>query len=117
MTVNATLGREIQRADRGPIVERYEDGSQLWQNQLVAKNVPSTVAIQLVVVTGGVTFDDLTLQRWIGVGDLSDIGEYYFRMIRPASVGSSTCHSIKAYQDGVLLGEAYYSGYPVPDPE
>ena len=31
-------------------------------------------------------------------------------MIRPNSLGSSTCHSIFTYQNGEYLGEAYFNG-------
>jgi len=43
------------------------------------------------------------------------LGEYYFRMYHPNSVSASACHYIKAYQNGVYLGEAYYGGVLSPD--
>ncbi len=95
------------------VVERYDD-SALWENRMITKNVPDDVDIKLQIVTSGVTFDDLTLTRWLTSEDIDDIGEHYFRMIRPNSVGS-TCHTIKSYQDGVYLGQAYYSGVLMPD--
>ncbi len=36
-------------------------------------------------------------------------------LIVPTGVGSAGCHVIKLYQDGVYLGEAYYSGILMPD--
>jgi len=42
-------------------------------------------------------------------------GEYRFRMIHPNSIGASACHTIKMYQNGVYLGEAYYSGALMPE--
>jgi hypothetical protein len=106
----------VQAAVDGEIwvVERYET-SQLWENRLVTMQLPPTVDVLLKVYVGGVLFDDLTLERWIGTEDLDAAGEYAFRLIHPNSVTSSTCHTVKLYQDGVLLGEAYYSGTLLPD--
>ena len=92
------------------VVETYPDGSMLIQDTLVAKKVPPSVAIEIRPIIAGVTFDDLSLDRWIGSADLDPLGQYTFGLLRPASVQASVCHTIKAYQDGVLLGEAYYSG-------
>ena len=96
------------------VVEEYPD-SALWQQELVAKAVPADVDIQLHIFVGGVTFDDLSIERWITATDLNELGEYNFRMIRPNSVRTSACHTIRAYQNGVYLGEAYYSGVLFPD--
>ena len=99
------------------VVEEYEDGSQLWENELVTKNVPDTVDIRIWIFAGGVTLDDLTLERWLTSEDLNELGEYRFRMIRAATVAQSACHTIKVYQEGEYVGEAYYFGYQLPDPE
>jgi len=96
------------------IVERYPD-SQLWENQMVTKAVPDDVDIQIRIFIGGVTFDDMSIERWITLADLNELGEYYFRMYHPNSVSASACHYIKAYQNGVYLGEAYYGGVLFPD--
>jgi hypothetical protein len=96
------------------VVEEYPD-SALWQQEVVARAVPSDVDIQLSIFVGGVTFDDLTVVRWITAADLNELGEYSFRMLRPNSVGTSTCHTIKAYQDGEFIGDAYYSGVLFPN--
>ena len=96
------------------VVERYED-SQLWENQMVTRNLPDGVEVQIRIFIGGVTFDDMTIERWVTNVDMDAIGEYRFRMIHPNSIGASTCHYIRMYQDGVYLGEAYYSGRFMPD--
>jgi hypothetical protein len=96
------------------VVERYDD-SALWENRMVTKNVPDDVDIHIHVFTSGVTLDDMTINRWITADDIDEIGEYNFKMIRPDSVTASTCHTIKSYQDGVYLGQAYYSGVLMPD--
>ena len=82
---------------------------------MLTKNVPDTVDIGIDIFVGGVTFEDLTMEKWITSADINEIGEYAFRMIRAASVTASTCHNIRAYQNGESLGEAYYSGILFPD--
>ena len=96
------------------VVERYAD-SELWENQMVVRNLPDDVDVQIRIFVGGVTFDDMTSERWVGSDDMDAVGEYRFRLIHPHSVSASVCHTIKAYQDGVFLGEAYYSGHFMPD--
>jgi hypothetical protein len=95
------------------VVERYPD-SQLWENTMVTKRIPSSVSIQIRIIVGGVTFDDMALERWLSAADLGATGDYKFRMIRPNSVTASTCHTIKAYQGGEFIGEAYYGGILMP---
>ena len=46
--------------------------------------------------------------------NLNALGEYTFRMIKPEPDDGSTCHTIRAYQDGQYLGEAYYGGILMP---
>ena len=87
----------------------------MYENRMITKDVAAGVDIELHIFVGGVTFDDMTLTRWITSSDIDELGEYTFRLIRAASVGASVCHTIKAYQDGVFLGEAYYSGVLMPD--
>ena len=97
------------------VVDRYEDGSAMWENRMVTKKVPDSVDIGVDIFVGGVTFDDLTIEKWLINGDFDDIGEYALRMIRAASVTASTCHNIRAYQEGEYLGEAYYAGVLFPE--
>lgn len=82
---------------------------------MVVRNLPDDVEVQIRIFVGGVTFDDMTSERWVGSDDMDEVGEYRFRLIHPHSVSVSVCHTIKAYQDGVFLGEAYYSGHFMPD--
>ena len=84
--------------------------SQTWEDQLITKNVPQDVDICISITVSGVTFDDMTLERTITSNYLNALGEYDFMMIHPKSLGTSTCHTIKTYENGVYLGEAYYSG-------
>jgi hypothetical protein len=90
------------------VAQVYPDGRQLWYNQIVAARVPATVNMELKVFVGGVTFDDLTLVRWITSADLSPLDEYSLGLIRSPGLSTSSCHTLRAYQDGVYLGEATY---------
>ena len=95
------------------VVERYPD-SELWQNTMITRKVPGSVRIEISVFIAGAMLDDATLQRWVLPSDLDPLGQYTFRLIHPNSLVHSACHTIKAYQDNVLLGEAYYSGILMP---
>jgi len=95
------------------ITERYED-SALWQSRLIFKNLPDNVDVRINIITGGITLDDLTLERWITSEDLDELRQYDLGIIVPTGVDSSGCHTVKLYQDGVYLGEAYYGGILMP---
>jgi hypothetical protein len=56
----------------------------------------------------------MALSRWLTVNDLDALGSYKFRMLRSNSVQTSTCHTIRMYQGGVFIGEAYYGGILMP---
>ena len=90
------------------VAQTYPDGRQLWYDLLTAARLPPTVQLQIQVIVGGVTLDDLTLMRWINKSNLNELDEYNIGLIRGPTVTTSTCHSLKAYQDGVCLGEATY---------
>jgi hypothetical protein len=87
-------------------VERYED-SELWEVNSVVKNLPDSVDLQIKVIVGGVTLDDYTLERWLTVADYDVTGTYAFRLFHPNDHKGSTCHTFKAYQNGVCIGEAF----------
>ena len=90
-------------------VERYED-SELWEVESIVKNLPDTVDLQIKVIAAGVLLDDYTLERWITKADYDETGEYNFRLFHPNDKDGSTCHTFKAYQNGVLIGEAFSGG-------
>ncbi len=95
------------------VVERNPD-SEVWENTMVTKRVPASVSIQISIFVGGVTFDDMALSRWVTVNDLDELGNYKFRLLHPNSIQTSTCHTIRMYQGGVYVGEAYYGGILMP---
>ena len=96
------------------VVESLPNNSQLWEGRLVIFGVLADTEIELRIFVGGITFDDLSLVRRIPGSSLCEAGEYFYRLIHPNSVSTSSCHTIKAYQDAVLLGDAYSGGVGLP---
>jgi hypothetical protein len=88
------------------LVETLADGSKVLENRLIAGYLPDSVTLRLQIFVGGGTFDDGTTQRDITVNDLSDEGEYIYRMIIPSSA-YVPCHHIKAYQDETYIGSLW----------
>ena len=91
------------------VVECHED-YELWENTIVTKNVPSSINLKVRMVIAGATLDDGTLERWVELSELDELGEYVFRLIHPNSLDHSTCHAIEVYQGETHLGQAAYGG-------
>lgn len=91
-------------------VERYED-SELWEVNMVSKNLPDSVAVQIKVIAAEVLLDDYALERWVTNVDLDQNGEYNFRLFHPNSRDGSTCHTVKLYQGDQFVGEAFSGGF------
>ena len=85
-------------------MEVYRDGSQLIEAAFILSPVLSDVTIELQILVSGVTFDDGTLSKTFTAKDFDALGICHLRFIRAAGVTTSICHSIKAYQNGVLIG-------------
>jgi len=99
------------------VVERHDD-YEVWENTLIAKNLPQGIDIELKAVKAGVIFTETgDINQWLDTNDLDELGEFSFRLIHPNSLNSSTCHTIKAYQNGEYVGTAYYSGALFPEDE
>ncbi|MCK5835606.1 MAG: hypothetical protein KAG98_07725, partial [Lentisphaeria bacterium] len=96
------------------VVERHDD-YQIWENTLIAKNLPDGVSIRIKSWKAGVLLEDGTLERYITNADLNELGEYTFRLIRPNTTSGSACHNVEAYQNGKYLGQAYLSGALMPE--
>ena len=95
-------------------VASYPDGSGLFEDEIIMKNLPPDVDVKISVIVDGVTFEDMSTERWIHASDFSELGEYKFRLLRSPTGFSSVCHQVEMYQDGVYLGEAYYNGLLMP---
>jgi hypothetical protein len=91
------------------LVARYNDYN-VWENTIVTRNLPENVDLLIQMYVAGVMLDDMTLERWVRHSDLDDLGSYTFRLLRSPGINVAACHTIKMYQDGQFIGEAYYSG-------
>jgi len=96
------------------VIEQLPNNSQLWEGRLVTFGVPVEAQIELRIFVGGVTFDDLALVRTVTGSSLGQATEYFYRLIHPNSVSASSCHTIKSYQNGVLLGDSYGGAAALP---
>jgi len=88
--------------------------SQVWEGRMLTFGLPADAEIELRIFVGGVTFDDLSVVRRVSGSSLDQAAEYFYRLIHPNSVSVSACHTIKAYQDKVLLGASYNGSVNLP---
>jgi hypothetical protein len=91
------------------VVERHAT-YEVWENVLLAKNLPPDVNLHINIFISGVTFIEGGTFRIINSSHFNSVGEYRFRLIHPNSVNASTCHTVTMYQNG-YIGEAYYGSY------
>jgi hypothetical protein len=89
--------------------------SEVWENRMVSLGIPRDVTIEISVIVAGITLDDLTLVRIVNSDQIGEAGDYTFHLIHPNSVATSVCHTIRAYQNGVFLGEAFYAQIGIPE--
>ncbi|HPF99288.1 MAG TPA: hypothetical protein PLE77_04420 [Kiritimatiellia bacterium] len=87
------------------VVERYENDDQLVETLVVLSPIIRDLSIKLQIIVGGITFDDGLTVKELTPADFNELGECRVRFIRPASASSSVCHTLRVYQNGVLLGE------------
>ena len=95
------------------IVGRGEDHD-VRQSDLVAWGPPPGVEIVISTIVTGVMFDDFSLSRTVAASDFDGAGQYFYRLIHPDSVSAAASHTVKAYQNGEFVGEAWYAGSAVP---
>ena len=86
-------------------MERYENDDQLVETLVVLSPIIRDLSIKLQIIVGGITFDDGLTVKELTPADFNELGECRVRFIRPASASSSVCHTLRVYQNGVLLGE------------
>ena len=96
------------------VVADYGD-SKLVENVIVVKHLPADVDVLISLFLPGETFEDMATERWLTAADFNAAGEYRARIILPNSAGPTACHIVTMYQNGVSLGEAYYSGVLMPE--
>jgi len=86
------------------IIKTYPDGSQLIEMLLISSPVEPDVTFVLEPIASGVIFEDGTITKTLTASDFDELGQYRVRFIRPASVHTSVCHTIKAYQGNQQVG-------------
>ena len=92
----------------------HREGYDVRQSDLVAWGPPPGVEIVISTIVTGVMFDDFSLSRTVAASDFDGAGQYFYRLIHPDSVSAAACHTVKAYQNGEFVGEAWYAGSAVP---
>ena len=88
----------------GRVIQIYPDGSQLIEMLMISSPVNTNVTFVLEPIVSGVMFDDGTTVKTLTSANFDPLGRYLVHFIRPASVHTSACHSIRAYQGNYQLG-------------
>ena len=88
----------------GRVVQTYSDGSQLIETLMVSSPVETNAVFVLKTIVGGVTFEDGTTTKTLTSTNFDALGQCPVRFIRPASVGTSACHQIQAFQGNYQIG-------------
>jgi hypothetical protein len=83
----------------------YPDGTQLIEMGIVADPVLPSVRLQIALVVGGVVFDDGTVVKNLTATSFDPLGQYTVLFLRPGDANTSACHTLKAYQAGLFLGQ------------
>jgi len=89
------------------VVEQYSDGSQLVETMDVLSPVRPDVTVQIMVIVGGVTFDDGTTFKELTAADFDALGQCKVRFLLAAGVQTANCHGIRVMQGASLVGNCY----------
>lgn len=85
------------------IVGRLDDGSQIIEGTyLLAPTLPS-LTLGIHIATGGVTFDDGTIDKLLKPADFNAVGLCRIRFVRAPNLDGSVCHVCQVYDNGVLI--------------
>jgi hypothetical protein len=100
------LGFDLWSGDQTQtrVIQVYPDGSQLVEMPIVVSPLSSSVTYVLDIIVSGVIFDDGTTQKTLTPADFDALGQTVIRFIRPVTVRTSICNSIRAYQGVYQLG-------------
>ncbi|HMP90396.1 MAG TPA: hypothetical protein PJ991_09350 [Kiritimatiellia bacterium] len=90
---------------RFEIVETYSDGTELVEMDIVHSPLLPDTVIDLEIFAGGITFDDGSLFKQLDAADFNELNQTTVRFFKGAGVQNSSCHRLRVYQNGVLLGE------------
>ena len=80
------------------VIETFADGSILVEATIILSYVPPDIRIHLRMYTGGITFDDGTIERWVTADDFDQYGVYKYRILRADGAYTGICHADEIYQ-------------------
>ena len=86
------------------ILETYEDGSGLVRDMYFGINLPASLNAVIGVIGAGTIFTDGSTSHTLTADQFNELGMWELQLIKPADRLGSGCHSLKIYQDGLLLG-------------
>ena len=66
---------------------------------------PDDIEVRIEVFVSGVTFEDGTTVKTLTKGDFGVLGQYQMVLLKDEDRLGSTCHRIKVYQNGELVGQ------------
>jgi hypothetical protein len=88
-------------------VDEYEDGTKVYEMLIVESPVQPDVAVNLHIFVSGVVFDDGTIDKTLTAADFDATGMTKVRFLYPPEAHTSTCHTLKLYQNGIYIGKRY----------
>ena len=80
------------------------DGSKIIHTGLIMAPLREDVALRVVSLGGGVTYDDGTTDKTFHAEDFDENGTCSLHWILPGTQ-TAPCHNVKTYQNGVLISE------------
>ena len=83
------------------------DGCEVWIDDLETFGVPADVTVRASIVLAGPTFDDFTLSQTRSGAAFPPASRWPLRFLHPDGSSAPTCHSIQAFQNGRLIGDAH----------
>jgi hypothetical protein len=86
------------------ILQAYGDGSKLVETMEVLSPVLPDITVQIIILLGGVTFEDGTTFEELTAADFDALGQYKLRFLMPAGVQTADCHRIQVKQGNNLVG-------------
>jgi hypothetical protein len=86
------------------ILQEYPDGSRLVETMEVLSPVLPDITVQVIILVGGVTFEDGTTYKELTAVDFDALGQFKLHLLMPAGVQTADCHRIQVVQGTELVG-------------
>ncbi|PXA05326.1 hypothetical protein DDZ13_00225 [Coraliomargarita sinensis] len=87
------------------LVERYEDGTGLYEVAVVLFDVYPETEVHLDIYAAGVMFEDGSLYKVLTPDDFNELGVAYVGFIRAGTAKGSFCHRTYIYDAVINLGQ------------